>query len=104
MPLRPEEQETLISFGKTEDEIVVFTTYPTHARQLQRRGAKPCEVGTMDGKEISWTFRLSRDWLKLPSPKKRVSKETIAKQQATKRFKAQKQPTVRQATLEVVDG
>lgn len=103
MPLRPEEQETVIRFGKTDDEIVVFTTYPAHARQIQRKGAEPCEIGRLDGKEVSWTFRLSTDWFKMPGPKRRVSKETVAKQQATKRARAGKTPTVRQAVLEVAN-
>ena len=62
-----EEQETLISWDRTDALAVYYTADPTQARKVERAGLKPIQVDIdpEDGKPRGWRYELPKSWVRV---------------------------------------
>jgi len=73
------ERETVIQWDDGYEEASVYTLHPALQGSLIRRGLKPVETGTHNGRVRSMTFYVPRSWVSVRPPRQLTEADRQAK-------------------------
>jgi len=89
------ERETIVRWSEDpEESMTVYTFRAKHAARLLRAGATLKREGKREGKVVSWTLEMPREWFRWPRkpPKiqrteeqRRMASETLARARSARK-------------------
>lgn len=64
----PFERETILRFSEGDEPLTLYTFKAALAARLQKAGATLKREGKREGKVVSWTLEMPKEWFRQPRP------------------------------------